>query len=125
MAESGAMTVSFVSDTPSRWWPRPVKKLMPCGPKEVADCIDAQDDGLPVSLANAGRCLRVKREMEPASAASIETRLEDRVKILCGGSVIQHVRRHDRRKAEIDLDRVPQCGRGWSCRGVGGNLGAA
>ena len=48
--------------------------------------------------------------MVPASAIRTVTCLEDRVKVLCGGSVIQHLRRYDRRKAEIDLDRVPQGG---------------
>jgi len=85
MAEIGALTVGFVSDAPSRWWPPPVKNLMPRGPKEVADCIDAQDDGLPVSMANAGRCLWVRRQMDLASAPKIETCLEDRVKVLCAG----------------------------------------
>lgn len=51
-----------------------------------------------------------ERGIDPASANRTVTCLEDRVNVLCGGSEIQHVRRHDRGKAEIDPDRVPQDG---------------
>src|SRR5689334_9256736 len=69
-----------------------------------------EDDRLTVALADLDRGLLVRREMDVLPALRPETLRPDRFEEPRGRAVEQPFRRDDRRKTEVDLDRVPLAG---------------